>query len=936
MTNFARSLYATTSRHVAMGVALAVIGTAPAFAQDYAAEASAAAAATSQDAPSDANPNTGPAEEQAATEGGDIVVTGIRSSIANSVNQKKNNTSLVEVISAEDIGKLPDVSIAESLSRLPGLATQRLDGRANVISIRGLAPDFTTTLLNGREQVSAGNNRGVELDQYPSELINGAIVYKTPDASLIGQALGGTIDMRTIRPLEHGKRTITFGLRGEVNDLGKINPDISNKGYRGYASYIDQNEDDTIGWGIVVAKMSSPTAEKRYQAWGYPTTGAGEFVLGGLKPYIKSNKLDRTGVMGVLEFKPNDQWHVTLDGYWSKFKEDQRLRGLELPFWWGGQGETLQPGYTVEDGLVTEGTWTNIKAVLRNDIVHRDSNILAGGLNVAFDPSDRLRIEGDASFSRLRKTEENIEIYAGTGRGAALGARDTMGFTVDDEGRFVFDPTLDYADPTLFQLTDPRGWCGRPGFPGDCQDGFINAPKVKDQLASLRLQATMDVAENDSIRAGVNFTRRKKSLQDRGFVLTHENYPASTMVPQDLLYDPVSLGFVGIDEMLAFDSWEYFQQGHYTISDASAWDTGRLSNSWEVTEKVLTGYLQYNVNRDLGSVPIRGNAGVQVVRTDQEGESVQVGVGEVVPITDGDTYTKVLPSLNLSFEVMRNNFIRVSAARVLARARMDQMNPGGGFNFDISKNIPGANLGNSPWSGTVGNAKLRPLIADTVDVAFESYFAPSAYVAVSAFYKDLKSFIYRQTDVFDFTGYPTQGGVTPTFNLGEVSQWLNTGGGKIKGFEVSSSLPFRVLTPALDGFGVLLSGSYTKSSVRLGSDAPKTVMPGLSKWVVNSTAYFEKHGFQARVSGRYRSKFLAEVSGLSLAREYDQAKSEFIVDAQIGYEFQKGALKGLSILATGYNLTNEPFVTYRDSDPTHIRDYQDYGRNYMLGFSYRF
>ncbi|HYC94384.1 MAG TPA: TonB-dependent receptor [Sphingomicrobium sp.] len=936
MTNFARSLYATTSRHVAMGVALAVIGTAPAFAQDIATEASTAAAAVAQETPSDADPNTDPAEEQAAAAGEDIVVTGFRSSIANSVNQKKNNTSLVEVISAEDIGKLPDVSIAESLSRLPGLATQRLDGRANVVSIRGLAPDFTTTLLNGREQVSAGNNRGVELDQYPSELINGAIVYKTPDASLVGQALGGTIDMHTVRPLAHGKRTITFGLRGEVNDLGKINPDISNKGYRAYASYIDQNADDTIGWGIVVAKMSSPTAEKRYQAWGYPTTGAGEFVLGGLKPYIKSNKLDRTGVMGVLEFQPNDQWHVTLDGYWSKFKDDQRLRGLELPLWWGGQGETLQPGYTVEDGLVTEGTWTNVKAVMRNDIVHRDSNILSGGLNVAFDPTERLRIEGDASFSRLRKTEENIEIYLGTGRGAALGVRDTMGFTVDDEGRFVFDPTLDYADPTLFQLTDPRGWCGRPGFPGDCQDGFINAPKVKDQLASLRLQATMDVAESDSIRAGVNFTRRKKSLQDRGFVLTHENYPASTMVPQDLLYDPVSLGFVGIDEMLAFDSWEYFQQGHYTISDASAWDTGRLSNSWEVTEKILTGFAQYNVDRDLGRVPVRGNAGVQIVRTDQEGESVQVGVGSVVPVTDGDTYTKVLPSLNLSFEVMKNNFIRVGLARVLARARMDQMNPGGGFSFDISKNIPGADISNSPWSGTIGNARLKPLIADTVDVAFESYFAPSAYVSVSAFYKDLKSFVYRQTDVADFTGYPTPGDVPATFNFGQVSQWLNAGGGKIKGFEFSSSLPFRVLTPALDGFGVLLSGSYTKSSVRLGSDAPKTVMPGLSKWVVNSTAYFEKQGFQARVSGRYRSKFLAEVSGLSLAREYDQAKSEFIVDAQIGYEFQNGPMKGLAITATGYNLTNEPFVTYRDDDPTHIRDYQDYGRNYMLGFSYRF
>ena len=967
MKRFARTLCASTSSYVAMGVALAVTGASQAAAQDIATEASVAAAITAQDA----NPNTDPVEGQAAAQGDEIVVTGIRSSIANSVNQKKNNTSFVEVISAEDIGKLPDVSIAESLSRLPGLATQRLDGRANVVSIRGLGPDFTTTLLNGREQVSAGNNRGVELDQYPSELINGAVVYKTPDASLIGQALAGTVDMHTVRPLAHGKRTITFGLRGEINDLGKINPDISNKGYRAYASYIDQNEAETIGWGIVVAKMSSPTAEKRFQSWGYPTvnvcdgpygvvvpTGGttcgdvqkvpapgyeeeiGNFVIGGLKPYIKSNKLDRTGVMGVLEFQPNDQWHITLDGYWSKFKDDQRLRGLELPFYWGGQGEVLGPNTQIEDGLITEGTWNNVKAIVRNDIVHRDSKILSGGLNAEFKPTERLSIEGDASFSRLRKTEENIEIYAGTGRGGANGIEDSLDFSVDGEGRFVFDPTLDYADPTLFQLTDPRGWCGRPGFPGDCQDGFINTPKVKDQLASLRLQATQEVGENDSIRLGVNFSRRKKSLQDIGYVLTHENYPGNTPVPSDLLFDPVSLGFVGISQILTFDSWEYFQQGHYDQVLASSWDTGRLTNSFEVTEKVLTGFAQYNLDRDLGSVPVRGNVGVQIVRTDQTGESVAAsnngGTLLVTPVTDGDTYTKALPSMNLSFEVMKNNFIRVSAARVLARARMDQMNPGNGFSFDISKNVANASIANSPWSGTVGNARLRPLIADAVDVAFESYFAPSAYIAISAFYKDLKSYVYRQNEVFDFTGYPTPGNVAPTFNLGIVSQWRNAGDGKIKGLELSSSLPFNVMTRALDGFGVLFSASYTKSSVRLGPDAPKTVIPGFSKWVVNSTLYYEKRGFNARVSGRYRSEFLAEVSGISLNREYDQAMAEFLVDAQIGYEFQDGPLKGLSILASGYNLTNEPFVTYRDQDRDHIRDYQDYGRNFMLGFNYKF
>jgi iron complex outermembrane receptor protein len=580
-----------------------------------------------------------------------------------------------------------------------------------------------------------------------------------------------------------------------------------------------------------------------------------------------------------------------------------------------------------------------VKAVMRNDIVHRKSNIFAGGINVAYEPNDGLVLEADASYSRLRKTEENIEIYAGTGRGSANGVRDTMDFSVDDQGVIRFTPDLDYTDTTLFQLTDPRGWCGRPGFPGDCQDGFINAPKVKDQLASLRLQATMEVGGSDSIRVGANYGHREKSLVDEGYVLTHDNYPANTPIPSDYLYDPVSLDFIGIPGMIAFDSWRYFNDGNYVLTPESQWTSGRLTNSFEITEKVLTGFVQYNLDRDLGSLPLRGNIGLQVVHTDQEGDSSaasnQNGVVVVEPVTDGDTFTDILPSVNLSIEVAPNNFIRFGAARVLARARMDQLNPGNGFNFDQSKAL-NTDIENSPWSGTVGNAKLRPLIANAFDLAYENYFAPGGYIALSGFYKDLESYIYRQQTEFDFTGYPYTGPDAPLIRTGYVSQWQNTGGGKIYGAELSASLPFNVLAGGLDGFGALLSGSYTKSRVRLDPTAAPTTLPGLSKWVVNSTLYYEKNGFQARVSGRYRSEFLAEVSGLSLVRDLISARSEFLVDAQIGYEFQNGPLEGLSILATGSNLTNEPFVTFQNGDMRQVRDHQNYGRNYMLGFSYRF
>ena len=867
---------------------------------------------------------------------GEIVVTGFRSSIDSAAAQKKASTSIVEVVAPEDLGKLPDQSIAESLSRLPGLATQRLDGRANVVSIRGLAPDFTTTLLNGREQVSAGNNRGVELDQYPSELLNGAVVYKTPDAKLIGQALGGTIDMKTVRPIAYGKRQIVLGARAEVNDLGKLNPDISNKGYRANVFYVDQNAEGTVGWALGYARMQSPTQEQRWNAWGYPDLNSTTKVIGGAKPYVKSNELKRDGLMGVLEFQPNDTVHTTFDGYWSKFKDDQRLRGIELPLQWSGA--SLQPGYTTANGLVTSGTYNGVEAVMRNDVVHRDAEIWAVGNNTQFKANDTLTFELDLSHSQLKKVEENLEIYLGTGRGGGVGATDNLGFTMPATGGVItFKPSINYANPALFTITDPQGWNSCGGTVPNCQDGFVNRPTIKDRLNSIRLQAVqvLDGGFIENVTVGANYSDRRKQLIDEGFVLTNKSYPASPAVPASYLFNPVSLGFIGIPGMVSFDSWKYYNDGNYKLTNEALWTPGRLTNSFVVREKVLTGYVQANIN----SGALKGNAGLQIVHTNQQADGYAAsnpGTGTISKaITDGAKYTDFLPSLNLSYEIAPQTLVRLGAARMLARARMDQLNPGVGYSFNAANNVAGASINRSPWSGTVGNSKLRPLMADTVDLAVEKYFGRGAYVSVGGFYKHLENWIYRQSSTFDFTGTPTPGNVTPTFNQGLVSQWQNGNSGKVYGFEGSLSLPFSTFSSALDGFGFVSSASYTGSKVTEGSATPIS-MPGLSRWVVNGTAYYEKNGFQARASGRYRSSFLAEVSGLSLARDRVMAAAEFVVDAQIGYTFQSGALEGVGVMLQASNLTNEPFITYYNNDARQVRDYQNYGRNFMLGVTYKF
>ena len=265
----------------------------------------------------------------AADAGQTITVTGIRRGIENAINVKKNSDSIVESISAEDIGKLPDSSIAESIARLPGLTAQRVNGRATEINIRGLSGDFANTLLNGREQVSTGNNRSVEFDQYPSELLSGVTVYKTPDAALVGQGLSGTVDLQTVRPLSMGQRTIAVNLRGEKNGKGTA---FEGSGSRFNFAYIDQFADRTIGVAVGLARLQTDVQKSRSET--YDTTNTGNFagVNGGanfvfnqgFKYFVDSTDETRDAAMATIEFKPNKNLSSSIDLLYSKFDTEQQ------------------------------------------------------------------------------------------------------------------------------------------------------------------------------------------------------------------------------------------------------------------------------------------------------------------------------------------------------------------------------------------------------------------------------------------------------------------------------------------------------------------------------------------------------------------------------------------------------------------------------------
>jgi len=279
--------------------------------------------------------------------------------------------------------------------------------------------------------------------------------------------------------------------------------------------------------------------------------------------------------------------------------------------------------------------------------------------------------------------------------------------------------------------------------------------------------------------------------------------------------------------------------------------------------------------------------------------------------------------------------VRLGIAEEMARPNMEDMRAG--------SNI-GLNCGMNPctWSGSGGNPLLDPWRAFATDLSIEKYFGKRSYVALAYFKKDLKTFVYNQSLQRDFSTVPAPvGAVPPGFTVaptGTSTMPANGAGGIVEGTEFSLSLEGGLLHPALDGFGLMGSKSNTMSSLHEGNNV-NNPLDGLSGVVTNLTLYYEKAGFSARIGQRYRSPFQTTVRNQFGDSATAIISSEAIVDAQLGYAFESGPYKGLSLLLQVNNLTDTPYKTSVSSATNGQlilpERYNTYGRQIMFGLNYK-
>lgn len=891
-----------------------------------------------------------------------VTVSGIRKGIEDAISVKKNADSIVEAISAEDIGKLPDISVAESISRLPGVTAQRsaVTGRAQQVSVRGMAPDFNGGLLNGREQASTGSSRGVEFDQYPAELLGSVVIYKTPDASILGQGLSSTIDLQTVRPLNFKKREMAANYRHEYNTKAEDLPGFgTGSGDRTSFSFIDQFADRKLGVAIGLTKSKTKGGGRpNFNTWGgwvadVDYNGGKVKTPGGFTTDIESTDFDRTAGMAVLQFKPNAEFESVVDLFYSKGNSSVKKRGLEGPVGGLSAGANDKGGQlinaTVSGGVATSGTFTNWKGVIRNHNEDYTDELKSIGWANNLKVAD-WTVKADLSHSKVVKVSERFETTLGL-PGDAVNNADTISFSGFDGSNLAdvkYTSGLNYADPKIIKLTDVQGWAGDKGV----QDGYYANPTTTDKINSFKLSGKTDLSFGPlvAVDLGVSYSDRSKDRVTReGALVLNGGLNADGSVKDRLISAEVPNSTVGVGGMTGIPVLNWNPAGSVgSVYQLNPWtDHDIVGKTWGVKEKVSTAYARGDIDTKLAGFPVRGNVGVQFQSTKQSASGFRVDQASCnggthscayAAVGSEHSFSDVLPSLNLAADLGNDSVLRFGLGRVLARPNMEDMKAT--VDFSLKTDVTPQRL-----NGSGGNPFLEPFRANALDISYEKYFGKKGYVSIAGFQKDLKTYILKVDQIFDFGPYTTPGTTLPPSGstVGMISRPTNGEGGKIHGVELAVNVPLNMIAQPLDGFGVMVNYSNTSSNVSLPASGFSTQnvkttdipLPGLSKQVINLRAYYEKYGFQVAVAARKRSDYLGSISDYQDKTQLVYVKGETTVDLQLSYEFSDGWLKGLSLLAQGSNLSN-PYFAYYDASTGQTTDRKKFGKTYMVGANYKF
>ncbi len=847
-----------------------------------------------------------PAPQVDAEEVDEIIVSGYRASLQSALEVKKNSELVVDAISGGDIGALPDVTIAESLVRLPGVNGTRDRGNQSQATLRGLGPRLVLGLVNGREVASSEPNRNVRWEIYPSEVVSGADVYKSQSADIVAGGVAGTIDIKTIQPLNYSGPAILLRGGPVYYEAGSDIPDYDPYGYRGSASFTHA-VGDNFAFNIGASAQRQKNAFPSFQGWGYNDVsmhstdatgdidgdGAVDPTPWGAQTEVKKLTEDRYGVNAAIGWRPTDRFELNVDALYSKFTidEDQNQAWYGRNFWgnWdNGQAwcyDDPDSSYTVERDSVVAATLDNCFAPVTNVIAKytEDKDLLVTGINGKFE-SESWTVSGDLSYSNAERTN----------RWAAFMSEvwpATMTYDMSGGIRPSVTTSSDPSDPTMQAAPD---W-----LPGQ-SDG---PDSLKDELSAVRFDVTRNFEGSvKSLSFGLRQSEREKDFfrREHDFIgIVPGNLPADLFTSYSVKeFDAPPLLDGDFDEII-----DYVYGG--MPEDLS---TVVESSIWNVEESVSEAYAMVRFGGDMGA-PVTGNAGVRFVKTETTSSgfgAVNGGAGQ--PLAIDNDYTEVLPSLNLTFSLTEEKLLRFGAARVISRPPLDELRAS-------------RQLWNTaqPFTGQAGNPLLNPLLATQFDISYEWYFGPEALFAMAGFYKDVESHIGYTTlpEVIDGATY-------------QVTGPNNGDGGTIQGLEFTFQTPF-AREGTLRNFGIYTNYAFVDTGVtEFYPSTDPLPIEGYAKHTAVIDLWYQLSSFEARLGYKYHSPF-SIIAGWN-GSDVRSLGEERILDFSTSY--QVNDMFGMRLQIS--NLTDEPLRITRDNNDSRLGSFDVYGRRALLDFTFKF
>jgi len=891
-----------------------------------------------------------PAKAQSSADSPDaqVIVTGIRGALQQSLNQKRNAETRVEVITAEDIGKMPDKNVADSLQRIPGVTISSASANEggfdenDRISMRGTNPSLTQTLINGHP-VASGDwfvlnqtgtvGRSVSYSLLPSEIVGSVVVNKSAQASQLEGGLVGSVNIITRKPLDFKKQlTLEASVGAVYADLpGKSDPQ-----FNGLVNW--KNDQNTLG--VLFQAFSEKRQLRRdgQELLGY------EQILPGSAMAIAHPDLarvwyptligsalfeqtrERTGGLLDVQIKPNNDLMLDLSGFTSSMKASNYNRNYML---WGthvlaqGAGQAPDAGYVVRNNTLVSANFSPVAGTqygVYDQIARPDSSSDSNFINLdaKWKASSALSLTGQlgsSSASGKTPTQNVAEWNTGVGTGASWqlnGINSAANWSLGKANN---------ASPAGVGL----GWI--------FGDQNINV-KDKDNWAQLDGELALDQGVLSKLKFGLRTADHKRSSDDvigqgpgcklpsganLGFDWSQAYWcPVGTKSPADPANFPTPAGnYPGnfgssLGGTFPTNVWTYTpaQLAAYNVLANRATDGSRLdwNSTYALKETSNSAYLQGNLDGKGWS----GDVGLRLVQTKERitnntavdatapGAITSSAFGPFLPVTTAHTYNDILPSANLRVDLSKDLIARFALSKSMTRPDYSAL--AGAVSLS-----PPATVGGT-GSGSGGNPDLKPVRSTNLDATIEWYFAPRSILTASAFYMDLTSYIgYGQVNkqFMTYSNLSPQG-VQTNYTL---TVPVNSSG-TVKGLELGYEAPL------MKNFGLSANLTYTDAKEQGGGP-----LVGASRETYNLGAYYEDDRFNVRVSYNHRSSFY---SGLDRSTAFSQAATD-TVSASLGYKFSDA----LSFSLDARNLNN-PKLKYFALNEDQPRSVYVNGRQYYL------